>query len=1019
MRTRILLGVLSLFAAAAYWFSQRAPVAAPPAVAVRPAPPRAAAPAPALLTPEEALAQFRSRYHLSPDRRFLSAVAAVDGFAAAGPQPPVTAHFQDGVWVVTAGSIEEGRLPAYPDFGDALTLLRTHAAARLAGLHAVAGTVTPADQAATRFDENTLLTTLTAINKGYEPGEIPVGDLTAAAQAAVRLAYFDVDKTGATDGLDARALALVVLAETAGGKLMPKEEGLLASIMGYSAAAERAAQALPAEDPWRLYLQKDDDGLERLARSDRQAGEAAYLWLRRLAELDRKLDWVGWYRQRFEHTAAGAELNVVDTQMALEGQDTEKPGSQVLAMAAVAGVHGVAPALTLTEQLPLFPGKVIGDFEQGLKGMQGSMSGPYFTADDFASYYRGYFYTAVYEWCIYLLDEWGRIDNAKDFHTKLGDAPGEAARELYVWYGDKIASEQNGIGSQQLLRDVSGLQVLGTPVYSEAVEATFARLTVGSPEVRSAADRFGALYDTRSSLRYAYVNLLYYARDLSGMNDIYASLVSQESDDNSYAKLSQEAYYDDSADLLRQAADPRLNADVRRTALDWLPDPSAHVDAVRAAYDGLIRQYPTKGVVYEDYLKFLQMQKDYDAMMRVARIWLVSQPRDKSIFDYWKATDALADAQLKNGDAKQAWTTLAPSLFDGGDPPVVPSSTMHTSGFGAAMSEGVIISLAMNQKGMAEAIAQEEADTYSDSLSSQRGLLRVWWSEGRDAEAAARIAAWKQPIAPRQWYRLIGKTFDETLGNDPIRAGQALMAMRQAHLPVNGLYSMIMAVDWSGHPDVALAMTELMFPKGVAAVADLSWGYGIVKKDKGQAAAEAWLMPKLPAVGLDEQSLYFYDNSQYELLWDVIPDPGKTSSPDELWLLRASGSVQGGSLTPEQLQSLKAYLAQGGQRWYPTLGRYVMGDDDGKSFLDKPLPTRALSEASYYLALHAAATGDYAAAVDWLNVDLDTGDTRNGEFVWGNNLLSNWAAYKQSLAVLAKQGKLYTEYVNTSKDDAD
>lgn len=1015
MRTWLLIGVLFVLAAVAYWFRVQAPVEQPVMRRVTLA--RAPAAAPQALSPNAALAQFRGRYHLSPDRRFLAALAAADGFGATGPQPPVTAHYRDGGWGITAGAVEEGRLPAYPDFGDALTLLRARAAARLAGLHTVPGSATVADQAATLFDENTLLTALAAADKGYKPGEVAVSDLTAAAQAAARLAYFDVDKTGATDGFYGRALALVALAETAGGKPMPKEEGLLASAMGYSAAAAQAAAGLPAEDPWHLYLERDDDGLERLARSTPGQTEAAYLWLRRLAELDRKVDWLGWYRQRFEHTPAAAELDVVDTQMALEGQDTEKPGSMVLAMAAVANVHGVAPALTATELLPLFPGKVIGDFEQGLKGMQASMTGPYFTADDYAGYYRGYFYTAVYDWCVYLLDQWGRVDNAKDFYAKLGGAPGEAAHEIYVWYGDKIASEENRVAPRQLMQDLAAVQLLGAPIYSESVETTFSRLNAGSPEQRAAADRFGALYDTRTSLRYDYLNLLFYARDLSGVDDIYASLVSQQSDDESYARISAYSYGDDVADLLRVADDPRLAVDVRRMALEWMPDPAQNAAGMRAAYDKLLQQYPTKGALYEDYLDFLADRKDYDAMIRVARLWLVSQPNDKSIFDYWKATDAIADAQLKQGDAQAAWTTLVPSLFKGGEPPVVPSSNMSTSGYGAAMSEGVKISLAMGQKAMAEAIAQEEADTYSDSLGSQTSLLRVWWSEGRYADAAAKLAAWGHPISSWQWYKTLGKTFDDTLGSDPVRAGQAFTALRGAHLPISGLYDITAAVEWGGHPDVALALVELMFPKGVTAVADLSWGYGLVKREQGQAAAEAWIKPKLPPVGLDQQSLYFYFNQQYELLWDLIPDPGQTHEPDEVWLMRAAGSVQGDTPTPEQLQSLKVYLAQGGERWYPTLGRYVMGDDDGHTFLDKPLPPRALSEASYYLALRAAASGDYRAALDWLNVDLDTDDIRNGEYAWGDALLSNWAGWKLSLPVLAKEGKLFSEHVDTSGDN--
>lgn len=1016
MATRIglLVVLVGLVVAAVYWMAFRpnnSSVQTSSPVTVAAATP--AQPMPQPMTPADAMVLYRSRYRLPVDRRFIEGLEFVRAFPGTAKTGSVQSRFLDGHWDIRADDKIMGQLPAYPDFSDAMILLRRVATERLHGLTVTPGNPAPAlTTAAVAFDEAQLEYTLFSLNHAYQSNGLTTTGLKLAAQALSRLTYLEDDQTGTADALYGKAMALVALAEAATGSTMPEAEGLLASAMGYSGAADRSASALPQDNAWRLYLIRDDDALQGLVKRYPQSSAPIYFWLRRLADLDHRNDWGVWYRHNYSDDVSVAALG---TEFRLQGHTPLVEGAGNVARAVIVSVIGASAASDeLQPQDPYAaPAKVLTAFSRGMASLGPQIAGPYMTANDIGAYYRGYLYDAYYRLALYLIDVWGQPTGAAAFNAGLASASGTAARDFHTWYGLKIASETGGVSLEQVNAAIDADASFDPGLYNSVIIRFMASQQAGSPPNRAAARWLAGRYDTRPALRADYADLLWYALDVPGVDDIYASLSGQESKADPFYRLFIYAYDGDDASLLKVAQDTQLGPDARIAALDDLSVLPSHADKITAAYQNLVRQYPTAGEVYADYIDFLQKQKEYTAVVRVARLWLASQPADKSVFDFWNATIAVADAELQQGKADEAWGALSPALFQPQHIQTIFGTVSFTSstGYGKALDEGVQIALARGDIATASELAREVSSTYSDSFSSQMAWLRVLWTQGQYPAAAQWLAAWKNPVTDWQWRHDAGKTFADVFGQDTAKAARAFASLILAHaVSTQALFEIVSAELDAGQPGVAFSLVQQIPLTGEGKLLNLVTAYTWLKQDKGMQEAEAWLAPHLPAQHRDFQSMFFYDSQAYELLWSMIPDTAGLQRPEEVWLLRAAAAAQGGALTETQNRAMHNYFTTAGDGWYQTLGRYVYGEGKADAILDRKLDAHALSEASYYLALRALKDGHYRQGAEWLNVDMDTDQVRNGEYRWGQQLLSSWLNKRQSLQVLAGKGQLFNTH---------
>jgi len=203
-------------------------------------------------------------YRLRPDRRWILAVTETRRLAGV-PDSALTIQFASGRWTVRCGSQPVGSLSDLPDFPEMLDVL-TDWARTQAWSHGWSDNTGPerADlaRALERMDAPSALR---EADRAWANGARDAALFRDAARAYAMLSLETPGWDGRSDLIAARGMAMLAYARALGSDDPRRESCLLATAMGYPAAARQWARSLAATDPLRLYVNGDDTALERSA----------------------------------------------------------------------------------------------------------------------------------------------------------------------------------------------------------------------------------------------------------------------------------------------------------------------------------------------------------------------------------------------------------------------------------------------------------------------------------------------------------------------------------------------------------------------------------------------------------------------------------------------------------------------------------------------------------------------------------------------------------------------------------
>jgi tetratricopeptide (TPR) repeat protein len=917
------------------------------------------------------------RQVIKPDQRFLGAVPELVTVINGKPPSAVTASWKSDHWVVSVDGTDIGSLSPMPSFAEGVAFLRNAALPM-----ARAARIGPWESAGNNgnfasFDLFSLEPTqvLHDADKRWRAGERTPAVLDDAGRALVALAIQSIDRVGVTDPLQARALALLAARQELLHQPCPDDAAVLADLMGYfSESVELAKTAGPASAAG-LFMARDLAPLRQAAEKSGAPRSLKFLFLLRFGAASMS-DWAAWVQKYCGPSAAGlplyrAAMNVAefgpdrDNAEALLYAVTEQVSApsaaekiwaefyaNLLSRPEVSGMARMLGALGGTQQPS--PKAILERFEQALASAvpsQGMLSG----GEPERSWYRSFFYSALYGIGSYELDLRGSAPDAVAFGEFLDNAKSGAAPDFRRWFVDIARLRDDSRTLDAVIADVGGLPWLGHPAIQRALNATLRPLPAPDPRRKKVANAYVSRIDTRSGGRRGMESICWFEwydlKCYEAYRTGYGQLAFEKGmgEDPGYYQ-----YLDDWATVRRILDDPGLPTAPRLNALflfintDRI-EPAAAVKEFEKLY-----KIDPNGVAL-NYVYYLRDHRLFKEAESVAR---------REVARNQKSTDALLHAQdagilavvlEEQGRAAEAWRVIEPWI-----------STWKSD----ALGSGAIVLEGNGRHEEALDLAKKNVDRYPDTIYSRIILTKVLWRQGKYGEVPAvfsdprhtlPVPAFRDDLAPQ-----FAKFFSKKPTEDARKAFEPFL---KANFNPWILKAIACAPAKTGRDDTAFALlSDLTKSKPGIGTTPLDPKldlYRFMVKSRGEKAALEWIRSVINENDRDQVLEAAFNQRFFNLFWQTTPDAAHTSA--QTWLLEAASVV----LDPETGRSHRDSVAgHFREATGPTgeYGRYLLNGGDETPVVTAGATRLDRGDAAYVLGLRALAEGRYADASDWFHV---------------------------------------------------
>jgi len=982
-RTRIGLGLLAICGLLAVWVVRDRRRAEP----VTAAPAAKPTPNPLLRTDLLALPELvRSRYRVAPDHRFRIALAALDELATGRAPRAVETRFRDGGWDVILGGEEVGRLPEVPGFADDMALLVAWIKAHPSPASAAAAPSTAGDEltaATAALDPQAILGGLVRLNGAFARSPRDPGTVAAASGGFAWLSLLGVDHLEQMDAVHGRAWAVLALERALELPSAVEHETVLAGALGYETAAAAAAQGLPAGDPLRLYAERRPGELVAACSGRPRDLVCHYLALSLIAErggenaFDRAL-------QASPFAADERPPVPVLGLICKQGWGRGRGGELAwVTLAALARARG-------DDELPVLGAERSSrKFENDLQTLTLRSAGRLADRATVQSYYRGGFYTGLFEQASEAVDQYGSAPAGHELVEAMKDPAPGVATQLRRWTDLRAAAIDNGVEVADLQAGIRELDLLGASAVEDLV-SILDRLT--SPTDfprREPVPSFFARLDARP-LHLAIAGSL--ASRMLWSPYLYEKYLRAAAAAAPHADLSYPTvvalFDEDKARLRAILADPGMSQYARGLALEALEELGEDESYLRARYAEITSADRSQASPLFHYLLRIG---DRAGALAAVRDALAHYPDGEDIgWAHLKTEEAALLRELGRLDEAMAVITPAVDIFSAD-----------------VVEEAAAIELERGHLQAGIKLARAALARYPDSSRASALIARGQWLGGEFAAAARELAASRNRVTD-MWNAHLPAAFAAAFAKTPERdAADAWKQLVEAKLPPDALAQI--AGEWGrkGHVDAALHLLEgLRTPRPESKLHTVLVAYDLLREAKGDDAALAWVT-KTVAVPTHQEAIILLEFRRCALLLGRYPPP-QADEHRQVRVMLAAALLQLGETQGSRWESLVQAVERDAhpRDWYRNVALVLLGKAELSSLRPLMEGMDAVEDVGWVQGMRAAHEGRAEEADAWFQVSLEGNHANNPPPAWAYSIETDWLQSHRSLASLARRGAL-------------
>ncbi len=957
---------------------------------------------------DQMLQILRKSYRLQPDKRFLMSVAQIHSFLTDEPIEVVSVDFKNDAWLIQYKNLEVGTFPEAPDFSDAMRMLSAWTQKLQTKHHYKLNTAEPEQSKelnadADRFYLPYQIMLLRKINTLWLDDDRDSGFLPIATRALVNLNLQNLDQVELGDFSTAKALTMLVLSKNLTQEKLVHEECLLSHTMGYTTHAFNICKSLPEKDPVRFYGTNQNKELEDAANLASASDQTHYLWLLRLASLKNEDDFSKY--RRAVYPKMEQPLSIIRATLGLDDFSMNRTWSRTALPLIVEQITqdsllpGTSPQIANDIISKLQRAKstpaLIDSFEKAISDETEKKNRPFLTSTEYSSYYRNYFYSALYIQGLFYMDELSSVEAVTEFSDDLKKASANPyITDFQKWYGHLAESKQGAQDLQPLFNDFQNLSIFGARILFRTMERITPRADQNDPKVYSAIKTLVSRMDTRVRHRYFLADLMRdELRDLKQQENLCSSIFRDDVLDESEAATWCAQYTGNTNVLMGLLNSRQFKVSKKGKILRYLrfrDDVDAGI--LEDQFKKAIKENPEDWDIREEYVEFLRQKERNAETISVINEWLRTHD-DSDGFDYLFAIRELGEGYYRDGKYEEGWEVVEPEV------------SSYQAG---VLIQGFFLLYKLGREQESLKLAHETLERYPDDTNVLLDMDEVLWRLGKYTEAAQEIHSFSYPITTSEWCYDVGKKF-ATVFKDQSKEQviEAIGAMIDIQAP--GIFFRCASENLgdAGKYDLAYEVSMKANEHGLADMGMFVSTYKYLRESKGKEEALVWARSVQIQQKYSDLSLVMFDYNEHELMWELIQDPEQTPEPNVVWLMRAASSVRPGSGLNYNRDQLLQHYQTTVEDFYHKLGRYLLGLSDEQDILkDAENDLKKRSLAAFMFGLKAQSNGNYSDAVDWYRISneivSDTWPVYPSK--WVSGIFNKWKKERKNLAQLAAKG---------------